>query len=244
MRSFALAFAAALATLAGTGCGSSSCDQTLTIPWQLTDPSGHVWSCANAGVAFVDVYVNGVLQVNAAPCSNASATIFGVPNDTHEVVVEGLDAGLHILDRDEFITSAGCGGFTYPASAGEGVLNLDYHFTPADACGGATSMWYRVTDVIANQVIDEIGSSSGSDAASAACSVAGGNDVLGYTGLGTVPYGTYRLDYIEEVDSPLSSPLVLYQDCTSHQVDVVSPGPTGLPATLSARLAGEATCAP
>ena len=210
---------------------------SLNISWQLVDASGAVRSCSGAGVAFVDVYVDGTRQVDAVPCGGGSATLTFVPNGSHSITVEGLDASLQIVDRDQFTAQTGCGNNPVLATVGEGLLNLDYVFAPTNACGsGATYLWFQVTDLVTNMVISAITSqSSDTDKVTAPCSTSNGFTF-------SVPLGRYRLDWIGEIAGPYASPpTLLYQDCSPSSVSVTGPGTFLLPATLT-NASGQPSC--
>ena len=237
---FAVTAAALSASLALAGCGPPPppCSSgSLTVDWRLLDPSGALRSCSGAGVAFVDIYLDGTRQVDAAPCGNGTATLGGLSFGSHPITVEGLDASLQIVDREQFSAQTGCGNTRVLANAGEGLLNLDYVFAPTNACGaGPTYVWFQVTDLIANTVISAITSqSSDADKVIAPCSASSGFTFA-------VPLGRYQLDWIGEIANPYGSPpTLLYQDCTPSTVGVTGPGTFLLPATLT-NASGQASC--
>ena len=110
--------AALLLALAGSAgvaaCGGSNCQSgDLAIDWQLRDSYGASRSCAGMGVAYIDIYVDGVRQVDAAQCSSGGAVITYIPEGSHHVLVDGLDASLAIVLTDAFTANTGCGTSSY-----------------------------------------------------------------------------------------------------------------------------------
>ena len=105
MRLLALSAAA----LIGAACSSQpppACSSgSLSVDWQLRDPHGALWSCGAAGVSTIDIYLDGVRQVDAAPCVNGTASITGVPVGSHSLTVEGLDAHYTIIDREQLLST-------------------------------------------------------------------------------------------------------------------------------------------
>ncbi len=216
----ALAMTAALAvTLTGTGCFVAPCaDQTMTIDWSFQDINGVAGrSCAQVGVAYVDVYVDGARVVDAAPCTDYGVALYNVPTGNRQVVVEGLDASLVIVNRDQLTVSVdGCGNTHVAAVPGEGMLRLDYHFTPTDSCA-ANYMWYSLTDLVANDVISAVQGNA--------------NPTLFTCGPFVqfpVPFGSYRLDWIQAVSysGGLGRYVAIDQLCSATRFSVFSGGNT------------------
>jgi hypothetical protein len=224
MRLLTLTAAAATALL-GTGCMVPCDTGSLTIDWSLRGPGGGSIGCAAAGVDFVDIYVNGVRQVDAARCTDGTARIFGVPEGSREVTVEGViidnstvPATTIVIDRDQFPINVSCGDSRYLATPGEATLELAYSFSDTSVCDSRPSfIWYQVTDLISGDPISSITSqSSTADRQLFACST---------FPTFAIPWGRYRVDWIGEVVSPLSSPSVPYQQCTPSVVkSVFAPG--------------------
>jgi hypothetical protein len=219
MRLFALAAAAVL----GSGCViNNTCDdQALAITWSFRTIDGlSNQSCAAVGVTAVDVWMNGT-YVDRFACSQGGATIVNLAQGTYDVTVEGIAAdGVTIINRDQFAASVGsCGTSTYAARPGEGWLRVDYSISPVNTCGGGY-IWYSVFDEVAGQVISAIGDTSSSlDKTLFFCPA----EVRF-----PVPYGTYTLDWIQEVASPTTTPTALHQQCSPTTVNVNGPGITAL----------------
>ena len=191
-----LALTAALATaLAGTGCIAPCNDATLTVDWSFTDVNGVAGrTCGQVGVDFVDVFVGTDRVVSAAPCLDYGAILVNVAPGSHRVVVEGLqqqpDRSLVIIDRDVFTANVGsCNDSRYTAQPGETMLQLAYTFDPVNACVSGGALWYSLFDLEANQTISAVTSGSGNPAL--------------FTCPATiqfpVPFGSYRLDWIQQV---------------------------------------------
>jgi hypothetical protein len=234
MRPLALAAAATLAA----GCTVAPCDRSIVIDWSFTDLAGATnLRCADVGVAYVDVFVDGspIVHTNTPNCTDYGATLLGLSAGPHAVVVEGYDQSGVIIDRDLFTAPADCSGNPIQAQPGEGALRLDYHFLPEDACGAPpTYLWYQVTDLTSGRVIASITSASTSPKAAPCLAGAG----LTFA----VPNGPYRLDWIGEVDLTTSTPLVLYQDCTAASATVAGPGTSSISATLTSAAGLSSTC--
>jgi len=165
--------------------------------------------------------------VDAAACTQYGATIFNLGSGHHDLVVEGLDAGLTIIDRDSFSVGVnGCGDTVVTARPGEGLLRLEYAFDPVNTCAG-DFLWYSLLDVTANQLISEI--STASTPANQSRFACGG--FLEFP----VPLGTYRLDWMQAVvfDGGLGRYVAVDQVCSPPQTfDVTAGGLTGVPVTM------------
>ena len=227
MRLLALSTATAAAALLSAGCGGHPCDGgNIAVDWQLQDLAGNPISCVADGVQAVDVFLDGVAQART-PCSAGGITILGVPAGDHQVTVEGIDTGSNaIINRDQFSVST-CGGGSFLARPGEATLQLQYS-VPGNVCDGRGSfIWYQVTDLIAGAPISAITSaSSDSDKILFDC----GNQTWPSF---PVPFGRYRIDWMEEVVAPLTSPVVVSEQCTaSVSRSIWAPGTLALTADL------------
>jgi hypothetical protein len=233
MRKLALV-AAALMPLLG-GCVASTCDlPTVTVHWQLQDTTGTGWTCTQAGVAFVDVYI-GSTQPVRFNCTDyaGSIDVSRIAVGTYSTTVEGIASdGVTILDRARpFNVYVGdCGDHSYYPVLGEGLLNIDYHFAPVDACHGG-SMWFALYDEVAQNYISAVDPSSTNYwKAYYACYSTSGGTPLEFS----VPFGSYTLAWIQEVQNPTTSPNPAWQACVQAPLDVNGSGTTFLPVTLSA----------
>lgn len=222
-----------------SGCISHTCDvPTVTIDWTLRDSGGFAWTCNQAGVVYVDVYIGNNFQLLNLPCNNNGAVIdvSGIPPGTYATTVEGLGLGPDgvtyvIYDRALFnVTVGDCGGNQNLAVLAEGTLEIDYHFTAPDQCHGG-SMWFALRDDTTGQdiyVVDGITmpASWRDHYACYAC-----DPIVPTLCVGTplnvpVPYGPYTLRGIQEVVNPLTSPLSVYEMCTPSSFSINAPGTT------------------
>jgi hypothetical protein len=221
MRLFALAIAAVL----GSGCVvNTACDgSAVAVTWSFRDVNGASnLSCAAVGVTAVDLYFNGQF-VDRYACSQGGATV-PVASGTFDVTVEGIAPDGTIINRDQFTASVrSCGTTTYAARPGEGDLRIDYSIAPVNSCGGGY-IWFSLYDEVAGQVISAIGDTSSSV-----------DKTLFFCPAEVripVPYGTYTLDWIQEVATPLTAPTALHQQCSPTTVSVNGPGVTALPVVM------------
>jgi len=197
-------------TALGSGCYVSTCDTpSYSVSWRFRGQAAGVSNlrCSDTGpgqlsaaIAYVDVYMNDVRVVSAAPCTDYGATVLDVLDGSYDVRVEGLDASLFVVNRDQFTTRVGsCGQTANAAQPSEGTLELDW-VPPGSTCVSGAAIWFRVTDRTATPpavvyVVDEL--SSAADRILYACS--------GPTIQLPVASGHYSLDWIEEVSNPGNS---------------------------------------
>ncbi|HTN53679.1 MAG TPA: hypothetical protein VML50_14820 [Anaeromyxobacter sp.] len=149
MRRFALLIAASL----GTGCYTSPpCygNGTITVSWPSFQPAtGPAVTGCPSGILEVDVWMNGA-PVSAFSCTDGGATITDVPPGSYVLTVEGLNASGQILYRDEFSVTASstCGDVFTSATPGQGLVDLEYVFSPTNACVTPPSyMWFEIADL-------------------------------------------------------------------------------------------------
>jgi hypothetical protein len=231
MRSIALALALTAAPFL-SGCLAAPCDApTVTIYWELADYLGNQnVSCNSVTTTWVDLYIGPMQPVRVA-CTNYGTTIdvSNLAPGSYPVTVEGIDAdGTTIWSRDQFPVSVGdCGGnATYTARPGEGTLALDYFYPVGGTCSGGY-MWYSLFDVVAKQTISAIyGASSTTDKTRYLC----GNypPPPAYQIEIAVPFGTYELDWIQEVVNPTTTAVPVYQACGPISQAVTGVGVTPL----------------
>jgi hypothetical protein len=190
------ALAAPSVVLLAAACGQAPCGPpTLTVAWTFDLPTGlSGQSCAAAQVETVDVWVDGQHLGVSRPCSDGRATFRDVQGGSHQVRVEGRDAGGALVNRAEFSRpSAACDDTLVTARPGQGWLNVDYR-TPTGTCD-PSFLWYALAwaprqDPTAQVVVSELGASS-ADPHLLACGA-----TLEFK---PIPYGTYRLLHIENV---------------------------------------------
>jgi hypothetical protein len=241
MRSLAIA-AVALVPLLG-GCVAAPCDvPTATIAWSLQDPGGTSWSCGAAGVTMVDVYIGNTTRPTTFPCAAYGGVIdvSGLAVGTYPATVEGLDANGNIIDRAQFdLPVLSCGGTAHYPVLAEGMLEIDYHFAPVDACHGG-SMWFALRDDTTGQDIFRVDANT---PASRLDDYPCYSTVSGVPLRFAVPFGHYTLRGIQEVIDPLVAPVSIYEACTPAGVSVHSAGTTLFtPPLLTATLPGSPAC--
>jgi hypothetical protein len=220
------------------GCVAQVCDvPTASFSWTLQDANGVGWSCAVAGVSYVDVYVgHGVAPVTFRCADYGGAVdLSGYAPGRYPTTVEGVDAGGIILDRAQFDVTVGeCGGGLYYPVLGEALLAIDYHFgtpgTAADTCygGGLGSMWFALWDEVASQYLSIIGTSSSTAPPSWRNHYACGAPIQF-----PVPFGSYTLQGIQEVVSPITAPMAVAEACTATGPVVVDHTGVGTVTTLT-----------
>jgi hypothetical protein len=248
MRKLALLSVALLPLLGG--CISNVCDYpTATISWRLQDADGNPWNCSAAGVTDVDVYFNGTRVGPHFACNAGGAVIDlgGIAPGTYEAIVEGTDSNGTIWNRSNpfTVTVSDCGDRRYAPVLGEGWLNVDYHFTGSggDVCHGGF-MWYALRDEVANNWIRFVDASS----------VPVAPDFIGKDYYGCfdpaggralkiqVPFGTYRLAWIQEVLTPLTTPNPVQQACLQPVFQVSASGTSSMPVTMGPYTTGTLEC--
>ena len=255
MRKLAILSVALLPLLGG--CVSSTCDYpTATIHWSMQDPNGYPWpvtpsdplGCVAAGITDVDVYI-GTASPVSFPCSAGGAVIdtSRFAPGTYSTTVEGVYVDpatslATIYDRAFFnLTVSECGNQDYYPVLKEGILEVDYHFAPVDACHGG-SMWFALYDETARQDISIIdGNSDPYWKSYYGCYSTVSGTPLSFP----VPYGPYTLRGIQEVVNPLTTaPVSVYELCTPYQAPpVVTPGITRFrPPDLLPTLPGAPAC--
>jgi hypothetical protein len=226
MRTLALLAITSLPLLGG--CVSTVCDPpTARFAWSLQDTNGSGWSCAQAGVAQVDVYIGHGVSPVTFRCADYDGTIdvSGLAPGRYPTTVEGVDSTGTIIDRAQFDVAVGnCGGTTYAPVLGEARLQIDYHFgtpgTGADTCygGGAGYMWFDLWDDVAGQPLSSITTATSTAYPSwrdhYACGAPGPAIMF------SVPFGSYTLKGIQEVVSPLSAPAAVAETCSPTTVTV------------------------
>jgi hypothetical protein len=242
------------AVVTGTGCVVSPCDpRTLTVDWRFVDASGVGNLPCNdvvAGADWVDVFIDGVPS-GRVDCFAYGATFDGVPSGMHSLVVEGIVGGTSagggtVVTRDWRNSQSleSCGDTALSVDPGQADLRVDYLTDLGSCCGNPTYIWYSLTDEITGLPAIDAGTflesgigatDSCSRKTSKAC-----NSSLQFT----VPYGSYTLDWLSEMDVGAPSA------CTGRSVvgasgpvstNVLSPTPT-TPYYLTAAFGPFGTC--
>lgn len=204
MRRLALLLAT---SVMGTGCivddNHNDCSGfgSVTVEWpqfQLAD--GSVTSrCDVAGVAGIDVFLNGQPVQTRFNCFDGGATIINVQSGTHLLTVEGVDSAGRILLRDEVQIGADrCNDRLVQVRPSEGFVELAYSFVNNGTCitPGPSYLWFSIFDQVANATTVQIDEASPFlDQTLYAC-----GDQRGI--VFALPTGAYDLDWIEERQSP------------------------------------------
>ncbi len=229
MRTLALLAITSLPLLGG--CVATVCEPpTARFAWSLQDTNGSGWSCAQAGVAMVDVYIGYGVSPVTFRCADYGGTIDvgGFVPGRYPTTVEGVDSAGTIINRAQFDVVVGdCGGTLHAAVLKEAMVRVDYHFatpgTPADACSGAGGstdvIWFSLWDEVASQPASVINAGS-----SSAWKVA---YPCGTAIEFPLPVGAYRLLGVQEVFNPLSGPTSVNETCGGEPaipVDFTSAG--------------------
>jgi hypothetical protein len=225
MRKLAI-LAAALMPLLG-GCVSNSCDvPTITIRWTQQDSAGQGVSCVGAYTPTVHVWLDGIFVAEyACAAGGAVIDVSGLPLGTHLATVEGIGADGWIYDRAEFDVVVGdCGGSAYYPVLGEGQLRIAYALPGNQCTANPSYLWFSLIDDVTGLPIWWADASI--NAARYDC-----NDPLTNDILLDVPFGSFTLDWIQEVNA---SGLAVQQNCVDQQALVNGAGITSLPVTLSA----------
>jgi hypothetical protein len=159
----------AATALLGSGCivNNDCVGRTITVQWGtvrsgalvdvFTAGDGSLLSCSQAGVAFVDIFMNGT-PVDRWNCTDGGATITNVASGSYTLTVEGVEAGGRIAFRDEFpVNSTACGDQLVQAQPGEGWLDVNYAFQGGGSCAANPSyLWFSMHDDVASAVVAQV----------------------------------------------------------------------------------------
>ena len=204
MRRLALLLAA---SVLGTGCfvTNDTCNnRNVTVTW-LDGFDGPAvsdvgLSCAAAGVAYVDLFLDGApIQGPVAGhfyCVDGGATITGVRDGSQTMTVEGIASDLTILYRHDVpVNASGCGDFGVAAIPAAGTVDLRYAFQSGTTCAANPSyLWFSLFDVEANVAQPAYTVDANSSLRRFyTCP----NDVVV-----ALPAGQFRLDFMQEVVEP------------------------------------------
>ena len=173
-----------------SGCVVETCDpREVRITWDLIDVDGFATTCTGTSLSdpvdSMDVWLDGY-YVDTLFCDDYGITLSDVVG-THDVILEGF-SGSHLVVRDMWTFSADdCGATQVNMYPGETWLGfLPESCTPGL---GTTYLEYQLSDVnyASPVVIDTVYGPDG-------VTCAGG--IFAPT---PVPYGYYRVDWVEEV---------------------------------------------
>lgn len=225
----AILLLAALAAGA-SGCSSNSrCDVggTLTLYWQppqggFTTATGQLLGCDAAGVATVDVTVNGT-SAGTFNCHGPSADgiqLTGFGDETVSIQLDAFDASnRHLYQEVTRASTALCADTLVDANltALAGDLTVGYQFTDSFSCTANTFIWYTLLDVAQNQVVDEVGPSSTNPQA-----IPCGSAIT----LSALPFGRYTVTRIQEVQLVSNTYQTFHATCSPQTFDHLAAGET------------------
>jgi hypothetical protein len=217
------ALALVLAAVLGSGCVfvDDDCTGTVSLEWDFRLANGNVPAgtisqiCAAAGVAFVDVYLNGQFA-GGFSCLEAGATIVDIPEGRYLFTVEGVDASELIRYRHEFEVDSRCGDQLLAVRPAAGFVDLNYSLPGGVCATSPTFMHYDIRDEITGRLVPTAQSLTPTTCP---------QDIVP-----ALPAGTYTLEWMEERSSSnLSFSAVLGRDCTFRGFDVAGGQLTEVP---------------
>jgi hypothetical protein len=198
------------------------------VTWSgFTGPAeGSNVACGTAGVAWVDVFLDGAQVIGPVPgghfdCYDYGVTVRGVEGGSSVLTVEGLASDGYILFRDERnLSASGCGDLHVATSPAAADVSLAYQFYDGPtlltgvACAG-TQLWLSIFDETANLAGVVLANSA------ATAFTCGALPPL------ELALGTYSLRWMEERSA---GGAVESADCTNRTFSV--PGDTTVPVRL------------
>lgn len=238
--------AAALLALA-TSCAEPCRAPLLTASWTFTLPDGGRGAgCLAAGVAEVNLWIDGQPRGMGMACDQGAASFAGLAAGDHGFTIQGVDAaGAVRYQTWGTLTVAGCGETRVLLEPGAGILRMAYATSSGQcyAVGDGTQtlgyVWFqlldRTTGLVASTIAKEV------DPTRLPCRTGDQAQVNV-----PVPWGLYRLAWMQVVVYPSSdTPLPIYQVCppvdpagaANLDVSVVTTGVTTLPVPLSVPMA-------
>jgi hypothetical protein len=228
--------------LALAGCSSHHCDGgTLTVYWDGQNGSGFVSTggvlqgCDAAGVATLDISINGAVVASQAPCHGPNAdgiTLTNFGNETVAVQLDAYDSQGNLLYQDvSNVDTAYCRDtvFDAPLSAVAAPMNLEY-LLPVSQCPPGAYVWLSLVDTTDQKQLDLV--DQGNTPTAIAC---GNPDPIVYS---NALYANYRLDWIQVVQWDGGSGYTsLYEYCTPTYFTHSAPNDT-LSVTLQTATTG------
>jgi hypothetical protein len=154
-----LALLLAAVSVLGTGCYVSNrapCTGSVTVDWSggFLGSDGVTRACGAAGVTWVDLFINNDPNTAArVACTSLAAAAVDLPSGQNLLTVEGVETSGRIAYRAERTVAGACGDQQVAVTPAEGVLAVDYSFSPTNTCYATqpTYIWVKVRDDIANQ---------------------------------------------------------------------------------------------
>jgi hypothetical protein len=221
-------------------CAEPCTAPVLTVSWRFTlpDDTSDV-RCAEAGVSTVDLWLDGVKVAAGTPCTQGAASFTGVAAGTHAYTIRGNGADGSVRYQTwGSLAADGCGETRVTLTPGAGTLRVAYP-TSTGLCASeadpATNgyVWFQLLDRTTGLTASTLNASTGQ----LPCAL--GADAWFEV---PVPWGLYRLRWIQVVTYPLSSdPTPIFQYCPALtpppvptiDVDVLSTGRTTLTVPLA-----------
>jgi hypothetical protein len=237
-----LLLAAPLLALA-TACSEPCTAPALTVSWAFTRADGASGlGCADAGVESVDLWIDGVQVGSRIACAQGSATFTGLAAGDHVYTARGNRAdGTARYQTWGGVALAACGETRALVQPGAGTLRVDYA-TSTDLCYALDDasqttgyVWFQLLDRSTGAVAWSVNGAQTPTALPCRTGADGWFDL-------EVPWGLYRLRWIQVVINPASSvPTPIYQYCPALapppvptiDVDVVQAGRTTLAAPMT-----------
>jgi hypothetical protein len=235
-----LVLAAPLLALA-TACAEPCTAPVLTVSWRFTlpDGAGDV-RCPAAGVATVDLWLDGAPLAAGVACDQGTASFPGVAAGAHAFTMRGIgaDGAMRYQTWGDLAVDA-CGETRVTMSPGAGTLRVAYP-TSTGRCASeadpATNgyLWYQLLDRTTGLTASTVNAST-----TPQLGCAPGDQAWFEL---PVAWGLYRLRWIQVVTSPLATnPRPIFQYCPALapppaptiDVDVVSTGRTTLTVPLA-----------
>ena len=217
---------AALLVTASTSIGCNHCDPSeLIVYWTFTKGSGQATtSCSAAGVTTLHAFIDGVafpdaftgsFDLRCVDYDAAGGFAIGVGPGHHDVQIDALDANGALLYQaargDNLVNVNSCGAtvdnVNVPAVAGSLSLTLT---GPVFQCPFNSFVWYSLTDLTTNTVVDLVNGTRSPQALP--CN---GTVPL----LSGLPFGPYQIDFVEVVSPDLNTGLFVpkFANCTAQQ---------------------------
>lgn len=227
-----------------TACAEPCTAPALTMAWRFDLADGtRDASCAGAGVATVDLWLDGEAAGLGMACAQGAATFAGLAAGSHTFTIQGRAATGQLLYQEWGLAELGaCGETRVTSRPGAGYLRIGYS-TPGGLCHDPSDptmtpgyVWYQLQDSL-GATVSVVNASQSPTALE--CQTPAGQPEVNLT----LPYGLYTLRWIQVVSHPTTSPLATYQHCVPSAVATLrAPLYTTLPVALE--LAGGAPCIP
>ena len=221
----------ATAFLGTTGCYPRHCVDDIVVYWHFFNADNTAeLSCSQAGVSTVQITVDGAVAGPFA-CSSLSSdgvtfvqgiTLLAFDEGSHSFQLDGLDANGNFTHSSNAFTFAptGCrlNQLDSDLAAVTGTFNIDFHFSDIDFnCKNQnTFIWYELLDQN-GQVVDIVGPNNTPDALPC---------TNGAIPLSPLPFGTYTVSRIQEVEFLGGGFTVHHATCDAQSFQHLTAGET------------------